>query len=141
MPLFVGDQLSDIVIDGYSSVSVQPHGGALEAVGLVAKVEGYANPITRELTKGTPTVGFDLGISWDMAQTRHADWNAIVSSRQADQVIATGQLSQLTLNTVFLKVGAKWMFNNKSESVFNCEAVRPGQTPTQAINFLTDIGS
>ena len=139
--MFPGEDVNRITIDGYSTVHVKYSGGSLENVGLVAKVEGYANPITRPITKGEPTVGFDLGIRWDMAQTRSADWTAIINARQAEQVVATGQMSKLTLNDVFLKVGGKFVFSNKSESVFECEAMRPGQTPASAITFLTDLTS
>lgn len=136
--VFPGESVNDITIDGFAIVEVTPNGGSSGNVGLVSKVEAYANPLKRETTKGSPAVGWDLGIKFDMTQTRSAEWAAIVDARQADLVKVTGAMTICSLANVFLSVGAKIMFSNKSESAFECEAVHPGATPTQAKAFITN---
>lgn len=141
MFVFPGEDIDNITIDGYSSVTVTPKGGAAGSVGYCGKISAYMNAINRELTKGTVTVGFNLGIKWETAQTRSADVEAHIDAREADAVVAAGQMTSVTLENVFITTNVKLEFSNKSESMIECEAVKPGIRPSVAKTFVTNVGS
>lgn len=137
--VFPGEDLDRITIDGFAIVEVTPKGGAIGNIGLVAKVEAEAVPIKREITKGEPAVGWDLIIRFDMTQTLKQEWEEIVEAREADLVKVTGAMTIVSLANVFMSVGAKMVYNNKSESAFACEAKKPGQPKAAAKAFITNV--
>lgn len=139
------ENLDSISPNGYATAYIKlTSGGSLDNVGLIAECKANAMPITRELSKGTPTVGYDLKHAYKMAQTAPADWAAFVGARTLyqSQIVGSTSTSTITADTstnLFAKVGLEIDFSNKADSFIEFEVVKPGQkaTASSVTAFLT----
>lgn len=127
------ENLDAVSPNGYATAYIKlTSGGTSDNVGLIAEAKANAIAITRELSKGTPTVGYDLKHAYKMAQTSPADWTAFVGARTLYESKIAGSTYTSTITAdastnLFAKVGLEIDFSNKADSFIEFEVVKPGQ--------------